>query len=111
MMGRIGPGSGSIPTAHQTTLAITRNTNKAIKSCTIESPFYLLDLCIQLGYNVYTAMEVERMTVKPHTNFRLTAEAKALLRQMAKEQGISMTAVIETLVRQGAKKQGKENVI
>ena len=56
-------------------------------------------------------MEVEHMTVKPHTNFRLTAEAKALLRQMAKEQGISMTAVIETLVRQGAKKQGKENVI
>ena len=38
-MGRIGPGSGSIPTAHQTTLAMTRNTNKAIKSCTIEFPF------------------------------------------------------------------------
>jgi len=49
------------------------------------------------------------MTVKPHSNFKLTAEAKAILREMAREQGISMTAVLEILIRQGAKKQEKKN--
>ena len=41
MMGRIGPGKGSIPTAHQTTLAIIKNTSKEIKISTIEFPFGL----------------------------------------------------------------------
>ena len=50
------------------------------------------------------------MPIKPHSNFKLTEEAKNLLRQMAKEQGLSMTAVLETLIRQGAKKQEKKNV-
>jgi len=48
------------------------------------------------------------MTIKPHSNFKLTAEAKALLRQMAEAQGISMTATLEILIRQGAKR-GKAN--
>lgn len=44
------------------------------------------------------------MVIKPHSNFKLTAEAKTFLRQMANEQGLSMTAVLETLIRQAAKK-------
>ena len=41
-------------------------------------------------------------TIKPHSNFKLTEEAKELLRQMATAQGISMTAVLEIIVRQAA---------
>ena len=43
-------------------------------------------------------------TIKPHSNFKLTEEAKELLRQMATAQGISMTAMLEILIRQAAKK-------
>jgi len=42
---------------------------------------------------------------KPRSNFTLTEEAKALLRQMAEAQGISMTAVLEIIVRQAAEKK------
>jgi len=44
------------------------------------------------------------MALKLHSNFKLTAEAKTLLRQMAQAQGISMTAMLEVLIRQGANK-------
>ena len=40
---------------------------------------------------------------KPRSNFTLTEEAKALLRQMAEAQGISMTAMLEILIRQAGK--------
>ena len=42
---------------------------------------------------------------RPRSNFTLTEEAKALLRQMAEAQGISMTAVLEIIVRQAAEKK------
>ena len=48
--------------------------------------------------------------VKPRSNFKLTEEAKELLRQMSTEQGLSMTAVLETLIRQAAKKAKQTTV-
>ena len=45
--------------------------------------------------------------VRRRSNFKLTEEAKELLRRMAEEQGISMTAVLELLIRQAAKERGK----
>ena len=42
---------------------------------------------------------------RPRSNFTLTEEAKALLRQMATALGISMTAVLEIIVRQAAEKK------
>ena len=49
--------------------------------------------------------------IKPRSNFKLTEEAKELLRQMSTEQGLSMTAVLETLIRQASKqaKQARES--
>ena len=41
MMGRIGPGKGSIPTAHQTTEAMIKNTRRLTRISTIEFPFGL----------------------------------------------------------------------
>ena len=39
-----------------------------------------------------------------HTTFRLSQEAKEKLKEMAKEKGISMTAVLEVLIRKGWKR-------
>lgn len=43
------------------------------------------------------------------TSLRLTPEAKAILQELAKKQGISQAAIVELLVRQEAKKQEKKN--
>lgn len=44
------------------------------------------------------------MTAQPHTSFRLSQEARDLLRQLAAHDGVSMTAVLELLIRDKARK-------
>lgn len=39
--------------------------------------------------------------MKKHTTIRLTDEAKGLLKSMAKEKGVTMTAILEMLIRKG----------
>jgi hypothetical protein len=40
---------------------------------------------------------------KPHSSFRLSGEAKEILRELAKGQGVSLTAMLEILIRDGRK--------
>lgn len=43
---------------------------------------------------------------KKHTSFTLSGEALRLLGEIAKSQGISMTAVLEIIIREKAKEKG-----
>lgn len=43
---------------------------------------------------------------KKHTSFALSGEALRLLGEIAKSQGISMTAVLEIIIREKAKEKG-----
>jgi predicted DNA-binding protein len=46
------------------------------------------------------------MEKKHASSIRLTVEAKQLLRALAMQSGISMTAVLEILIREHAKRKG-----
>lgn len=47
------------------------------------------------------------MTAQPHTSFRISQEARDLLREIARDHGVSMTAVLELLIRDKARKVNK----
>lgn len=43
------------------------------------------------------------------TTFRLTTEARRLLKWLAQKKGLSMTAVLETVIRKEAKEEGLDD--
>ena len=50
-------------------------------------------------------MTENKRDLKP-TTFRLTTEARRLLRLLSQKKGISMTSVLEVLIRKEAKEEG-----
>jgi hypothetical protein len=48
------------------------------------------------------------METKQASSIRLTVEAKRLLRVLASQSGISMTAVLEILIREQAQRKGAQ---